>query len=39
MIIIWYVALIVLLFFGTKVCRKKTWNEENMSFEQTQFLF
>lgn len=35
MIIIWYVALIVLLFFGTKVCRKKTWNEENMSFEQT----
>ena len=35
MIILWYVALAVLLFFGAKVCKKKTWNEENMSFDQT----
>ena len=35
MIIIWYVALVVLLFFGAKICKKKTWNEDNMSFDQT----
>ena len=35
MVIIWYIALIVLLFFGVKVCKKKTWNEENMSFYHT----
>ena len=35
MIIVWYLALAALLFFGVKVCRSKTWNEENMSFNQT----
>lgn len=35
MIIIWYVLLIALLFGGAKLCKKKTWNEENMSFYQT----
>lgn len=35
MIIIWYVLLIALLFGGAKLCKKKTWNEENMSFNQT----
>ncbi|MCR5847863.1 MAG: acyltransferase [Lachnospiraceae bacterium] len=35
MIVIWYVALCVLLFFGVKMCRRKTWNEENMSFYHT----
>lgn len=35
MVIIWYIALIVLLFFGVKGCKKKTWNEDNMSFYHT----
>ncbi len=35
MIIIWYIALAVLLFFGVKFCKNKTWNEENMSLYQT----
>ena len=35
MIVIWYVALCVLLFFGVKFCTHKTWNEENMSFYHT----
>ena len=35
MIILWYVALVVLLLFGVKVCKNKTWNDENMSLYQT----
>ncbi len=35
MIIIWYVFLAAILFGGAKLCKKKTWNEENMSFYQT----
>lgn len=35
MIIIWYVALFALLFFGAHFCEKGTWNTENMSFVQT----
>lgn len=35
MVIIWYFALGFLLFFGAKLCTKKTWNEENMSLAQT----
>ena len=34
-IILWYIALVVLLFWGTKICKRKTWNEENMSLEHT----
>ena len=34
-IILWYIALAVLLFWGTKICKRKTWNEENMSLEHT----
>ena len=35
MVILWYIALVVMLFFGAKICKAKTWNEENMSFDQT----
>ena len=35
MIAVWYVALAVLLFFGAKICKRGTWNEENMSFDRT----
>ena len=35
MIILWYIALTVLLFYGAKPCKKNTWNEENMSLGQT----
>ena len=35
MIILWYIALGFLLFFGVKFCKKMTWNEENMSFYTT----
>ena len=34
-IVLWYVALAVLLFAGFKFSKKKEWNEENMSFDQT----
>ena len=34
-IVLWYVALAVLLFAGVKFSKKKEWNEENMSFDQT----
>ena len=34
-IVLWYIALAVMLFFGVKISKKKTWNEENMSFDQT----
>ncbi|SCW27360.1 Peptidoglycan/LPS O-acetylase OafA/YrhL, contains acyltransferase and SGNH-hydrolase domains [Eubacterium ruminantium] len=34
-IILWYIALAVLLFWGTKICKRKTWNEGNMSLEHT----
>ena len=34
-IVLWYVALAVLLFGGVKFCKKKTWNEDNMSFDRT----
>ncbi|MCR4558152.1 MAG: acyltransferase [Saccharofermentans sp.] len=34
-LVLWYAALAFLLFFGVKFSRKKTWNEENMSFDQT----
>ncbi|SDI98891.1 Peptidoglycan/LPS O-acetylase OafA/YrhL, contains acyltransferase and SGNH-hydrolase domains [Lachnospiraceae bacterium G41] len=35
LIIIWYVLLLLLLFFGVKFCKKKMWNEDNMSFDTT----
>ena len=35
MIILWYIALAILLFFGAKACRNNTWNEDNMSLYQT----
>ena len=35
MIVIWYLALVALLFFGAHICKRGTWNEENMSFAQT----
>lgn len=35
MIIIWYLILLFLLFFGVKLSKKGTWNDENMSLEQT----
>ncbi len=35
MIAVWYVALAVLLFFGAKICKRGTWNDENMSFDRT----
>ncbi len=35
MIVVWYVALAAMLFGGAKICKSKTWNEENMSFDQT----
>ena len=30
-----YVALVLLLFWGTKISKRKTWNEDVMSFDQT----
>ncbi len=35
MIILWYIALGLLLFLGSKAFKKKEWNEGNMSFEHT----
>ena len=35
MIILWYIFLVAILFGGVKLCKNKTWNEENMSFNQT----
>ncbi|MCR4648757.1 MAG: hypothetical protein K5776_06740, partial [Lachnospiraceae bacterium] len=35
MIAVWYIALAILLFFGVKFMKKKTWNEENMSLNDT----
>lgn len=35
MVLIWYIALGFLLFFGAKFCKRKEWNEGNMSFDQT----
>ena len=34
-IVLWYIALAAMLFTGAKISQKKTWNEENMSFDQT----
>jgi len=34
-IVLWYIALAAMLFTGAKISKKKTWNEENMSFDQT----
>lgn len=35
MIYLWYVALALMLFWGVKISKRKTWNEKNMSFDQT----
>ncbi|MBQ8951562.1 MAG: acyltransferase family protein [Eubacterium sp.] len=35
MIVLWYIALAVMLFFGVKICKLKEWNDENMSFNRT----
>ena len=35
MIYLWYAALALMLFWGVKFSKSKTWNEENMSFDQT----
>lgn len=38
LVYLYYVVLVLILFWGAKVCRKKTWNEDFMSLSQTKYL-
>jgi len=38
LVYLYYIALIVILFWGATVCKKKTWNEEFMSLSQTKYI-
>lgn len=38
LVYLYYIALLLILFWGAKVCKKHTWNEEFMSISQTKYL-
>jgi len=38
LVYLYYIVLVVILFRGAEVCKKKTWNEEFMSLSQTKYL-
>lgn len=38
LVYLYYIVLIVILFWGATVCKKKTWNEEFMSLSQTKYI-
>lgn len=38
LVYLYYIVLLVILFWGAKVCKRKTWNEEFMSLSQTKYI-
>ena len=38
LVYLYYIVLLLILFWGASVCKKKTWNEEFMSLSQTKYL-
>lgn len=38
LVYLYYILLVLILFWGAEVCKKKTWNEEFMSLSQTKYL-
>ena len=38
LVYLYYIILLVILFWGAKICKKKTWNEEFMSLTQTKYM-